>query len=150
MSPVDPSGPAGADYSRTVTVQAQPGSVYAAIASIEGLRAWWTPSVTRLGRDLRFAFEGIDESIVMRVDEATSPTTVRWTCTEHTGHPEWVGTRLAFAIEGVSPDRTVLYFLHTGLAPTLDCYAQCERGWDHFLRSIATFAESGRGTPYGS
>jgi uncharacterized protein YndB with AHSA1/START domain len=45
--------------------------VFDAIATLDGLRRWWTTVVTgsaASGRTLRFGFAGLEEQIVIRVD----------------------------------------------------------------------------------
>ncbi len=152
MSANAPTDQAVPDYTKEVGVHATPASVFDAITSMEGLREWWTPLVsgsTDVGSDVRFDFEGLDEHVVMRVDEATPPSKVRWTCIAHTGHPEWIGTQPTFEIASNGGHKTALNFRHVGLAPALSCYQQCERGWDHFLASVVAYVETGRGTPFG-
>ena len=136
----------GIDYRRRVDIRAPRDRIFDAVGTVEGLRGWWTPLVVgaaETGGQLCFAFEGLDEQVVMRVGEATRPSTVRWTCTMHTGHPEWVGTTIAFDI-----GERDLWFRHVGLVPELQCYGVCELGWDRFLASLAAYAETGRGAPF--
>jgi hypothetical protein len=45
-------------------------------------------------------------------------------------------------------DRTVLSFRQEGLVPKLDCYLQCEAGWDHFLASLSAYVVHGHGNPW--
>jgi hypothetical protein len=40
---------------------------------------------------------------------------------------------------------TELSLQHEGIAPKL-----VERGWQHFLRSLAAYVEHGQGMPFGS
>jgi uncharacterized protein YndB with AHSA1/START domain len=153
MSPAKSSDTETTDYTNIVRVNAGCERVFHAIASCEGLQRWWTPLVSGSadsGGDLRFEFDGLDEFIVMHVDEAVTPSSVRWTCAKNTGHPEWIGSRPTFTIIGAGENQCVLDFCHVGLQPDLSCYRQCERGWDHYLASIAAYAESGQGTPFGT
>jgi uncharacterized protein (TIGR03086 family) len=140
-------------YTSHLAVRAPAERVFEAIHSLEGLASWWTPHVSgsnEIGGELRFEFEGLTEHVIMRVEEASAPSTLRWTCVTHTGHPEWAGTEPTFAITRTDADTCVIDFVHVGLAPTLGCYEQCERGWDRFLASIVAYAEVGRGMPYGA
>jgi hypothetical protein len=84
----------------------------------------------------------------MRVDEAAEPELVVWTCLENSGHPEWEGTRIIFELDDNEHEASLLRFRHEGLIPRLDCYLVCESGWDHFLVSIADYAETGQGSPF--
>jgi uncharacterized protein YndB with AHSA1/START domain len=58
-------------YARKLTIQEAREPVFDAIATLDGLRRWWTTTVTGSatpGGTLRFGFAGLDEQIVMRVD----------------------------------------------------------------------------------
>ena len=137
--------PRGAGYEGVVTIAAPREGVFEAINTIEGLRGWWTPLVsgaTAAGSELRFEFEGLDEHIVMRVDRASPPAAVDWTCLVHTGAPEWNGSTVSFELSG-TPDACRLTLRHSGVAPET-----VARGWDHFLASVAAFIEDGEGMPY--
>lgn len=139
-------------YTRQLTIRATRRDVFRSLTTLQGLRGWWTPLVTgspRVGRALRFKFKGLAEHIDMRVEESVAPTRVAWTCKVHTSLPEWSGTRISFDIEAVGADRCKLRLEHAGLVPALECYEDCSLGWDHFLKSIALYAETGRGLPFG-
>jgi hypothetical protein len=101
------------------------------------------------GGDILLEFEGIEEHIVMRVDEARRPARVRWTCKEHTSLPDWSGTRVLFEIVPRGVEGSEIAFEHVGLSPRLECYEECEQGWDHFLVSLGSLVERGHGTPFG-
>jgi len=46
--------------------------------------------------------------------------------------------------------RLLIGTLRAGLRPGLDCYRLCSAGWDHYLASLAAYAETGAGQPFGS
>lgn len=147
----DLNTPGGSDYTREVPFAVAPERLFDALTTLEGLACWWTPLVSGIptaGGEVEFAFAGLDEKIVMRVDDATPPSNVTWTCLTHTGHPEWQGTTVVFELEAPDDDAGLLKFRHLGLTPTLDCYETCETGWDHFLASLLNYAERGEGTPF--
>jgi len=138
------------DYRRDLRIEARREQVFQALTTLEGLASWWTPLVEgspTIGSEMTFAFEGVDEAIVMRVDESRADI-VKWTCLVHTGHPEWESTAIAFQLHEPNDKTTLLKFRHHGLVPTLDCYLACEHGWNHFLNSLAGYAERGEGTPF--
>lgn len=150
-----------ADYSRLMTLAAPAERVFNAIATLDGVRQWWSTDVvgtSTVGDVLRFGFSlsTHGEWIVMRVDEAIKPSTVRWTCVAQyvapagiSKHDEWIGTEVSFRILAVGPDTTELRFGHAGLNPALECYSVCENGWNHFLDSLVSFVEAGAGWPFG-
>jgi len=144
------------DYQKTLRVQAAPEVLFDALTTAAGLTAWWTPAVGSgdTGGELRF-FMSAPDPLLVRVDEATRPTSVQWTVTECSFEPDWVGTRPTFtitAVEGGTSHREVseLEFRHHGLTNELDCIEMCTQGWDHYLASLRDYVETGRGNPRGS
>jgi uncharacterized protein YndB with AHSA1/START domain len=142
----------GPDYARRVAFRAPPEQVFDAIATIDGLRAWWTTIVSGSaanGGDIRFEFEGLDEHIIMHVETATRPKSIRWTCVEHTELDDWNATKIAFEVAPRGAEGCELSFRYLGLTPKFECYEMCEGGWDHFLASLVAYVDDGQGTPFG-
>jgi uncharacterized protein YndB with AHSA1/START domain len=142
------SGARAAMYARQVVIHAARERVFDAIATLDGPRHWWTTMVTgsaAVGGELRFGFAGLDEQIVMRVDAVRPPVAVRWSCVAHTRDEEWTGTELRFELAGRGSQACELDFRHLGIAPDL-----VAKGWDHFLASLAAYAERGEGSPFGA
>ncbi|MBW8486964.1 metalloregulator ArsR/SmtB family transcription factor [Actinomadura parmotrematis] len=136
----------GDDYTARLVLRAPAERIHAAVTTLDGLRGWWTRDTTggtAPGDELRFAFEGYGSTVV-RVEE-DAPDRVRWTSVGGDAHPEWNGTSIVFEIED-----GLLRFTHAGLRPGLDCYDACRAGWDQFLRSLADYAETGTGAPFGA
>jgi uncharacterized protein YndB with AHSA1/START domain len=146
----EPSQPR-TDYHKTIRVKASPRALFEALTSVSGLAAWWTPATGsgKAGGDLRFFMGSPEPMCVMHVDEAT-PRSVRWTVTECSPLPDWVGTRPTFTITPVDDDETELRFRHHGLTAELDCIQMCARSWDHYLQSLKGLIEAGEGLPVGS
>jgi uncharacterized protein YndB with AHSA1/START domain len=91
------------DFTREVVHDAPSERIFDALATLDGLAGWWTPIVRAtptVGGKLEFGFAGLDEKIVMHVDEARRPSSVVWRCLTHTGHPEWQGSLLNYAEHG--------------------------------------------------
>jgi uncharacterized protein YndB with AHSA1/START domain len=138
---------AGPAYARQLTIAAPRERVFAAISTADGPRHWWTTIVTgsaALGDELRFGFAGLDEQMVMRVTELQPPELVEWSCVAHTRASEWTGTTLRFELTARNDDACDLDFRHIGLEPGL-----VADGWEHFLASLAAYAQHGTGTPFG-
>ena len=132
-------------------MDAAPEVLFAALTTLDGLGAWWTPTVTGRpseGGEVTFAFG--DETVTMHVDRAEPFRLVRWTCLAHTRFPEWRGTSLQFDIGPAAGGRSVLAFRHTGLVPDLECYGVCSQGWTHYVTSLATHVGGDGGRPWGS
>ncbi|MEA2211789.1 MAG: hypothetical protein QOF83_1737 [Solirubrobacteraceae bacterium] len=145
------STPVSRDYARECRFAVACERVFEAVTTLEGIGGWWTTRVRgnpSEGGQLELIFARHDQKILLRVDEATSPSKVVWTCTTHTGHPEWKDTRIVFELIANRETGGTLRFRHIGLTPTLSCYDTCESGWDHFLTSLLSFAQHGTGSPY--
>lgn len=135
-------------YARKLTIPVARGPVFDAIATLEGLRRWWTTIVTGSatpGGTLRFGFSGLDEQIVMRVDEVRPPSAITWSCVAHTRNDEWTGSTVRFGLTDRGPQACELNFRHTGIGRQL-----VAEGWEQFLASLAAYAERGAGSPYGA
>lgn len=141
----------GGDYRREIAVRAPVERLFDAIATRDGVCGWWTPLVhgsSERGGTLRLEFEGMDEHIDLRVVASRRPTEVEWSVVEHTSLDEWAGTKIRFEVSPAGDGASTLAFQHAGLSPKLQCYDQCEAGWDHFLDSLVAFAERGKGAPF--
>ena len=142
-----------ADYTREIRVAASCDRTFEAIATVDGLRRWWTPLVTgsdQRGGKLRLVFKGVNEHIDMRVIVCRRPSRVEWKVVEHSSLPEWTGTTIRFDLSARGPRSCTVIFTHGGLGPHLECYEDCEAGWTHFLDSVVSLAVEGKGQPFGS
>ena len=140
----------GPDYAASLTIAAPIETVYAALTTADGLRGWWTcrtDGSPEPGGEIRFEFTDYDIYKVMRVVASTRPTSVRWLCVD-CKLTDWIGTTLDFELTASGPATTELSFTHKGLQPALECFESCEAGWDYYLRSLASYAETGTGQPY--
>ena len=138
------------DYSTTVRVKASAAVVFDAITTAEELAAWWSPVTGSglAGGELRFPMVAGEPPLLIRVDEATRPATVRWTVTECTFMEDWVGTQPTFTITPLGDGACELTFEHLGLDDELECKDMCSRSWNHFVRtSLRELAEGGPGAP---
>ena len=134
------------EYTGHLRLRAPRERVFDAVGTVRGVRGWWTPIVSgsaSAGGELHLGFEGLDETIVVRVEDATRPASVRWSCVEHTSRPEWNGTTVSFELVEREPEATELEVRHGGIARGL-----VEPGWERFLRSLAASVERGAGTPF--
>jgi uncharacterized protein YndB with AHSA1/START domain len=141
-------GQAPAAYARQLTIHAEADRVFDAIATPGGLRRWWTTIVTGSavpGGTVRFGFAGLDEQIVMHVDAARPLSAVAWSRMAHARDDEWTGSTMRFGLADRWPQACELNFCHTGIDREL-----VADGWEHFLASLAAYAEHGTGSPYGA
>jgi uncharacterized protein YndB with AHSA1/START domain len=139
------------DYQTTIRMKASPDAVFDALTTVTGLAAWWNPATGsgEIGGELRFIMNA-PEPLVIHVDDATRPTSVRWTVTDCPFLPDWIGTRPTFTITQVEGDTSELHFHHQGLSEELECIDMCTRSWNHYITSLRDYLQAGRGSPYGS
>jgi uncharacterized protein YndB with AHSA1/START domain len=124
-----------------IELAASPRAVYEAIATADGVRAWWTGGsfAEEVGGTGRLEF-GDGEWTELRVDRLVPDREVVWTCTgQHITNfdptDEWVGTTIRFGLAPLeNGERTHLSFAHEGLAG-LGCEEMCTKGWDHYVRT---------------
>ena len=138
------------DYRTTVRVNAPADVVFDAVTSAEALTAWWSPVTGsgQAGGDLRFPMVANEPPLLIHVDEASRPTTVRWTVVECTFMEDWVGTRPTFTITPLDESSCQLTFEHLGLTDELECRDMCSRSWNFFVNtSLRELAEGGPGAP---
>lgn len=134
-------------YRKEVQFTRPPDAVFEALTSAAGVGGWWVPTTGSgvEGGQLRMSFP--PGPGVVRVDTAQPFTTVAWTVLVCDFLPDWVGTRVVFALRPVESGGTVLEFRHEGLTPALDCYDQCQQGWNYYLPSLRDYVETGTGRP---
>jgi uncharacterized protein YndB with AHSA1/START domain len=132
-------------------VNASPDAVFDALTTVTGLAGWWNPATGSgaTGGELRFIMNA-PEPLVIHVDEASRPTSVRWTVTECAFLPDWIGTRPTFTVAPVGADSAELHFRHHGLHEELECIDTCTRSWNHYMSSLRDLLEVGSGSPFGS
>ena len=140
------------DYQTTIRVKASPDAIFDALTTSTWLSEWWNPA-TGSGQtrgQLRFIMNS-PEPLVIHVEEATRPTSVRWTVTDCPFLPDWIGTKPTFSITPLDGDTTEVHFHHHGLSEELECFDMCARSWNHYMAtSLRDYLEVGRGSPFGS
>ena len=63
---------------------------------------------------------------------------------------EWLGTRIIWNINPAG-DKTEVRMIHDGLTPSLNCWAICLDGWNHFFKgSLKAFLNGKDPTPHSA
>ena len=130
-----------------MTFSRPPEEVFDALATTDGVAGWWMPATGSAaeGGELRLSFPpGVG---VCHVDTAHTASRVVWSVVDLDFLPDWVGTRIVVDLRPGDSGGTELEFCHDGLTPQLECYGQCEQGWDHYLSSLRDYVETGSGRP---
>lgn len=136
-----------ADILHVVDAHATPDAVFEAVATVAGIRRWWSADVTgddEIGNEITIRF-GTEWKVVMQKIEEVTNQRVAYRITQHDSN-EWPGTELHFDLSTVD-GWTTLKFDHRGWAASSDFFRFCSAKWVVFLLSIKQAAETGMGTP---
>ena len=133
------------DIVHRVGVKASVNDVYRALATRDGLAAWWTTdtagdSVTDGVIRFRFPEGGFD----MRVLELTPGERVLWEVVD--GPAEWIGTRVSFDLK-LEDGYAIVLFKQEGWREAVEFMFHCSTKWATFLLSLKEYVETGKGRP---
>lgn len=140
------------DIVHRVAAKAPISKAYNALATVEGVAAWWTRETTgasRVGGKVTTVFHLPDGKELGRIPFeviALKPNQeVRWRFLED-GPPEWVGTEAIFTLSQEG-DYTVVHFAHRKWKEEVEFTAHCSTKWAIYLMSLKELVETGKGRP---
>jgi len=136
------------DIRHRVGVAAPASTVYAALATREGLSGWWTRDVrgeSVIGNRLKFFFGGTEPAAVMEVTDLVPELRVAWRCVA--GAEDWVGTTFTFDLEQ-TPEETAIVFTNAGWREPIEFMHHCSTKWAYFLLTLRDGLQGGKATPY--
>ena len=137
------------DICHALTIDAPPETVFDAINSAEGNRAFWTDQTEyepTEGSTAVFSF-GSDAETQFRF-EATSlqrPRSLTWTCVG--GPPEWQPTSIVWTLTPADGGATNVRFEHRGWASADGELAACTFTWGRMLLALDEYVRTGSATP---
>jgi uncharacterized protein YndB with AHSA1/START domain len=137
------------DIVHRVGAASPPDTVYAALATIEGLAGWWTQDTrgsAEVGGVIRFRFAGAPEpgGFDMLVLQAHPDELVLWEVVD--GPAEWIGTQIRFELKQ-EDGFTIVLFRHEGWKEPVEFMYHCSTKWATFLMSLKRLVETGKGEP---
>lgn len=138
------------DILHRVGIKSSVAKVYQALATREGLAAWWTNNTqgeSTVGGALQFRFSAGGAEIGgfdMRVLELEPPKRVSWQVVD--GPAEWIGNKISFDLKQ-SGDQAIVLFKHQGWKEAVEFMHHCSTKWAVYLLSLKSLVESGQGTP---
>ncbi len=139
------------DIVHRVATTASASKVYAALATVEGIAAWWTRETTGSSKN------GGHIKTIFRLEDGTEVGTIEFELVglvpnkevryRFTGGPaEWLGTEAIFTLSQ-DGDYTVIRFGHRGWKEEVEFTAHCSTKWATFLLSVKELVETGKGRP---
>jgi len=130
-----------ADIRHRVGIKAPLDEVFGQIATLEGLRRWWTTTVegeAGAGGELRFFFGGEEPAASMEVSAFEEGALVEWRCVQ--GPDDWVGSTQRFELSE-QDGQIVVLFSHAGWPEANEFFAHCSMRWASFLLSMKSGCE---------
>lgn len=139
------------DYHRTIIVKASPKDAMKKISQVNG---WWARNFVGKADKLndKFSVHFGDTFVDFKISELIPDQKVVWKVTDCNLHwikakKEWKNTEVVFEISR-HRGSTQIAFTHVGLVPGVECYKDCEVGWDgHVTNSLMKFINNGKGKP---
>ncbi|HLW03660.1 MAG TPA: SRPBCC domain-containing protein [Ktedonobacterales bacterium] len=134
---------------KELTIEAAPQRVWAALTQPNEIGHWWTndlnatPEVGSLA-EFRFGEWG-DFVVRFEIAELEPDKTVRW-LSRFGPAPHWKGTSVTWSLAPVQHGTQVV-FTHDGFAQADERYAMTSAWWEHFLVSLKSYLETGKGFP---
>jgi hypothetical protein len=126
-----------------------------AFKRINNISAWWTEhldgSSQKLNDEFTVRFDDIHVS-TQKLIELIPDKKVVWLVTRSRLNfikdmEEWTNTKISFELSSLD-NKTQVTFTHHGLAPDVECYNDCSKGWDYYLKgSLFKLLTEGKGTP---
>jgi uncharacterized protein YndB with AHSA1/START domain len=139
-------------YTTTITVDATPAEVYAAVTNVRG---WWSEEIeggtAAAGDEFRYRMRDLHRCTI-RVTEAVPDREVVWLVLDNhfgftTDKTEWIGTTITFEIAATDAG-TEVRFTHHGLVTEYECYEICVNAWGFYIgTSLRELITTGAGRP---
>jgi hypothetical protein len=139
------------NFNRTITVNA---SSQDAMKKISQVNLWWAKNFTGSAEKLndKFKVDFGSTFVDFQISELVPNKKVIWKVTDCNldwinNKKEWNGTECVFDISE-KDNATQIHFTHVGLVPGVECYNDCEAGWNgHITNSLVKFINEGKGMP---
>lgn len=137
------------------TCQIEAGvSAKEAFDGINRVSNWWTANLEGSSQKLNDVFTTHfgDTFTTMRITESIAGKKVTWLVTNCylawlKDKHEWTGTEITFDISS-NGNTTAIKMTHVGLVPEVECYTDCEKGWNFYIKeSLLKLLIEGNGRP---
>jgi uncharacterized protein YndB with AHSA1/START domain len=136
-----------ADVLHHLPIKATPRQVFEAVATPDGLDAWWTKSSSgrpEEGAEYDLGF-GPDYDWRARVTRCIPDKEFEFELTS--AEDDWLGTRVGFVLDGTG-DVTQVRFHHSGWPEANEHYHVSCYCWAMYLRLLRRYVEHGEVVPY--
>lgn len=140
------------DYNTTIAVNQPATEVFKSISSVS---KWWTENLEGDSENPNGVFTvhfGDDSFVTHKLIEVIPGKKVVWLVTDCylswlKDKTEWTNTKMSFEIS-TKGNSTEISFTHIGLLPEAECYNDCVKGWDQYVKgSLFKLITEGKGQP---
>ncbi|HLY70305.1 MAG TPA: SRPBCC domain-containing protein [Puia sp.] len=140
------------NYHAAISVSNTPKEAFTAINNVS---KWWTENIEGHSQKLDDVFTvrfGNDGFVTQKLEEVITDKKVVWLVTDcnlswQKDKTEWKNTKMDFDISS-NDDQTQIYFTHIGIVPGIECYENCCKGWDQYVKgSLYKLLTEGVGQP---
>jgi len=139
------------DYTAIIAVNANASDAYDCINRVS---AWWTENLEGSSEKMGDVFTVTfgETFVTFEVNEAVPAQKVEWLVTSCYLHwlndkEDWLGTKVRFELTPQGGG-TQIVFTHIGLVPKVECYNNCVKGWDQYIKSsLFALINTGNGMP---
>ena len=140
------------NYNAVITVNKP---VNEAFKSINSVSKWWSENLEGDSENPDGIFTidfGNDSFVTHKLIEVIPDKKVVWLVTDCylpwlNDKTEWTNTKMNFEISEKG-DSTEINFTHIGLAPEVECYDMCVKGWDQYVKgSLYKLITESKGDP---
>jgi Activator of Hsp90 ATPase homolog 1-like protein len=125
------------NYNATIVANA---SAKQAVKAINNVAGWWTENIEGSTEKLNdvFTVHFGETFATFKVIEVVPEKKIVWLVTDCYLHwlndkTEWKDTKISFEILAEN-DETKILFTHIGLSPEIECYNDCRKGWDQYIK----------------
>lgn len=141
------------DFHLSFTTTISASEAYKKIAKVGN---WWLTSFKGKALKVNDVFSvimGDHGNAHFKITEAIPDKKIVWLVTDchmsyYKNNEEWKNTRIVFELNELK-GKTKIDFTHAGLNSGMECYSDCEWGWNHYItESLPKHFKTGKGMPY--
>ena len=140
------------DYSSSITANVSANAAFKGICRVS---EWWVKNTEGSTQNLNDVFIirfSADAYVTFKITEMVADKKIVWQVTDCylpflKDKTEWTNTKVVFKISNKN-NLTQIDFTHVGLAPGIECYDMCIKGWDEYIKgSLPKLLSENKGKP---
>lgn len=130
-----------------ITIATNCATVYEALTTAQGLRAWFTSQVNGTGKvGTNWELEFVDEpSFTWRILASENQRSVSWKCLKGPGNA--AGTEVEFLLKPKTDNQVILTIIHRGWTKDDPKFASCVKIWRTLMSHLQQYCEQGIAEP---